>query len=450
MIKKTRFLTPLRLLVIGYFLITMLSAVLLSLPVSTTSGQPQFFIDSLFVAFSGISTTGLSPVDVGSYYNLFGQIVLLCTFQIGGIGYMAIVIILLNFLTRKRSLTSQTVAIEGMAGYGFHNYFRFSLLVIASTILIEGLGALALFLSGGDTLPPAQAAFNAVFHSVAAFCTAGFTVLPDSLMRYQDNLGVSVTINVVSLLGAIGFIVIYDLLHFFKSRLKGERRVRLTLHSKIVLIGLAAIILIGASITFFSEAWPGDVSIGQRINRSLFQSISAETTDGFNTMDIGKMSPASLTFMIVQMFTGAAPGSTGGGIKITTLALLVMFVIAQLKGKENTIVMAGKREIDKSSVGKALGVAAWFCLIIVVDLLIMMNTEASHATFLQVLFEITSALGNTGLSMGITAGLSVPGKLLLTLAMFIGRVGPLTIGFALVRKNANGFVRRPKEEIFIG
>jgi trk system potassium uptake protein TrkH len=450
MAKTRKFMTPLRILVIGFLSITMLSAVLLSLPVSSRSGRPQFFVDSLFVAFSGISTTGLTPVDIGSYYNLFGQIVLLCTFQIGGIGYMALFILFLRFINRRHSLTSQAVAGEGMAGYGPHNFLVFSGLVVLSTIIIEAAGAIALFLCWRNDYPAGVAVYASVFHSISAFCTAGFSIFPDSLMKYQDNLPVNLIIDIVSFLGAIGFIVIYDLLHFFRAKLRADRRTRLTLHSKIVLFGLAVIILAGATVIFISETWPAGTTVGQRVERSLFQSISAETTDGFNTMDVGKMSPASQTFMIVQMLTGAAPGSTGGGIKITTLALLVLFIFAQLKGRENAVVIAGKREIGNGGVGKALGVAAWFCLVIVVDLLVMTATESSHAGFLQILFEIASALGNTGLSTGITAALSVPGKLLLTLAMFIGRLGPLTLGFALVRNENNSIVRRPKEEIYIG
>ncbi|MBN2353778.1 MAG: hypothetical protein JXD23_14490 [Spirochaetales bacterium] len=448
--KPRKILTPLRVLVIGYFSIAFVSAILLSLPVSSRSGEPQFFVDSLFTAFSGISTTGLVTVDVGSYYSLFGQIVLLLTFQVGGIGYMALVIIMLRFFNRKHSLASQVVAGEGMAGFGPNNFLGFAALVVLSTLVIETAGAVVLFFSWSGDFPPAQAAYAAVFHSVSAFCTAGFTIFPDSLMKYRDSLPVNLAIDSLSLLGAVGFIVIYDILRFIRSVVRGERRVRLTLHSKIVFFGLAVMIFTSASIIFLSEPWPAGTTAGQRVERSLFQAISAETTDGFNTMDIGKMSAASQTFIIVQMLTGAAPGSTGGGIKITTLAVLVMFVLAQLKRRENPVILAGKREIGNGAVGKAVGVAAWFCVVIVLYLLVMTVTEAPHAAFLQILFEIASALGNTGLSTGITASLSVTGKLLLTLAMFIGRAGPLTLGFALVKNENRTIVRRPKEEIYIG
>jgi trk system potassium uptake protein TrkH len=447
---QSKRIPPVRLLVIGYFIITFISAVLLSLPVSVNSGQPQNFVDALFVAFSGISTTGLTVVDVSSFYSLFGQLVLLCTFQIGGIGYMALVIIIINFMNKKNTFLLQNTAQESMAGYENRNLLKFSALIILSTMIIELSGAFGFFLVFKNDFPLGQAVYYSVFHSISAFCTAGFSVFPDSFMHYQDNAIINLTIIIVSYLGAIGFIVIYDLLDFFKAKIKGRPRSHLKLHSKFVLLGFTVIILIGTAVILLSEQWPDSVRFEQRIMRSAFQSISASTTDGFNTMNIGSMSPASLTFFILQMFVGAAPGSTGGGIKITTLVLLLLFIFNQLKGRENTLITIGRREIQNKVIERAIGIIGWFLAVIFIDVLVMVNTEKSHAGYLQILFEITSALGNTGLSAGITMNLSMIGKLMLTFTMFVGRVGPLTLGFALARKEVKETIRYPEEELFIG
>ena len=438
---------PYQILVMGYMLVTITSAFLLSLPISSAKGQWQNFTDALFVAVSGISTSGLTVVDIGSYYSLFGQIVLLCTFQIGGIGYMTFILFFSYAFGLRTSLITQIVARESLASPDLRALGKFFFATLNFTILFEFLGAFALTLLWMEEFPLLRSIYLAVFHSVSAFCTAGFGLFSDSLMRWRDNFPVNMTINVVSLAGGIGFFVLYDIYLYLKKIVKPDVNRRISVHSRLVLIFTVSIILFGTYVIFMTEQWDTSINIPQRVMISAFQSISASTTDGFNTVDINKMGPASQTMLMALMFVGAGPGSTGGGIKTSTLFVILLFLWALFKGRDDNVNIF-RREIPSSTIRKAFGVFGWFVLIILIDMLIMVATE--HATYSQILFEIISALGNTGLSTGITANLGLMGKIMLIITMFIGRVGQLTIGFSLVGSQKPLGFRYMKEDIFVG
>jgi len=445
--KYTPIFTPFQFLVAGYAFVTLIGALLLSLPISSSKNTYQPFIDSLFVATSGISTSGLSVVDIGSYYSLFGQIVLLCIFQVGGIGYMSIIICLISMFDVKISLFSKNVAVESISGTSYGQLNKFLISVIIFTAIFEVIGAAILTGVFLDTYSLRRSVYLGIFHSISAFCTAGFSVFPDSLMKYNCNIILNMTINILSLAGGIGFIVIYEIFIIFRKKLKNKHVFSLSVHSKFVILTTIVFITIGSYIIYFSENWQSGLSEYDKWQISVFQSISASTTDGFNTMDISKMHSGSLTYLIFQMFTGAAPGSTGGGIKVTTMGLILIFLIYQLRGRENNIHIF-KHQIPNKSITKAAGIFVWFIIIIFADLLILLYTE--KVSLLELLFEITSALGNTGLSMGITSKLSFIGKFFLTITMFIGRVGPLTIGLFFAGKQIESSVRYSEEDIYIG
>lgn len=442
-------LSPLQLLVLGYFLVALIGAWLLSLSVSSASGVPQPFVDALFVSVSGISTSGLTVVDIGSYYSLFGQMVLLCLFQIGGIGYMTFVMFLMYMLGVRLSVKTRIIARESMAtnGLGFTMLGRFFGNVLLYTFVFEFIGGIILALFWMKDFSLLRSFYLGIFHSISAFCTAGFSLFPASLTAYRDNVLFNATINVISILGGIGFFVLIDLFNFIYRKYKHiNNNGKLTLHSRIALWVTALVMGAGSLVIFLSEKWPAGMSFLDKVLTSTFQAISASTTDGFNTLDVGAMSRTGLTLLMALMFIGASPGSTGGGMKTTTLGTLWLSIKSFLQGRSRMNVF--NREIPSGSVMKAFSTFSLFVVIMLADLLILSSIE--KASYIQVLFEIVSALGNTGLSMGITANLTSLGKLVLIITMFIGRVGPLTIGTAFVSREENVSIRYPQEDIFIG
>lgn len=441
-------LTACQLLVLGYMTVTLAGAVLLSLPVANTSGASQPFVDALFMAASGISTTGLVVSDVGSGYTTFGQLVLLAVVQLGGIGYMTVVVFLLGVaLGQPLSFATRTVAGESLSGAGSPRLREFFGMVLLYTICFEGISTVLLAWAWSDGLAPRAALYHGFFHSVNAFCTAGFTTFPDSLMGYRTDLVTNLTVDLVSIAGGLGFVVLHDLSVYASKAARRIRPRRISLHTRFVLVVTAGLLCFGTVAVLIAEPWPAAASLPERGMVSFFQVVSAQTTDGFNSVDIGRMGSTGLTVLMVLMFVGASPGSTGGGIKTTSLGLIGWFLVAQLKGREDPLTAFG-REIPTASVQRAFAVFAYFGILIAADLMILTATE--QAGYLELLFETTSALGNTGLSMGVTGRLSTVGRILLTATMFIGRIGPLTMGLFLAGRARPVPTRRPVEDVFVG
>jgi len=440
-----RRITPYQILVLGYLFIALLGGLLLSLPISTAQGGGQPYLDALFLSMSGVSTTGLTVVDVGSFYSLLGQIVLLCIFQIGGIGYMTIIILVMYSLGLKGSIRTSTVARDSLVGSDFHTMKKFFVSVVAYSILFELAGGIVLTLFWMREYPVSRAFYIGMFHSISAFCTAGFGLFSDSLMRYDRSAVVNIVVIALSLAGGIGFFVLKDLRAYGFNGLRSRQKRRLAVHTKLVLVTTAILIAFGAASIMLCEDWPSAASPGECAIPALFQAISASTTDGFNTIDIGSMSAASLTVIMLLMFVGASPGSTGGGIKTTTFALLFFVLWAKLRRREVNVF---GREMSEQCVYNAIIVAVLFMLVIFVDTIILSATM--EAPYINMVFEIFSALGNTGLSMGLTSSLNTAGKAALIVTMFIGRVGILSIAFALLTRERKALYRFPKEDIFIG
>lgn len=440
-------ITPYQVLVLGYAIVTLIGAILLCLPIASAQGRHQPFVDSLFVATSGISTTGLTPVDIGSYYNRFGQVVLLCIFQIGGVGYMTFVVFLTYFLGVRLPLTTRLLARESLPGPNLRILEKFFLVVVAFTLIFEAGGAAILTRFWSKEFPIGRALYLGIFHSVSAFCTAGFGLLPNGLAGYRDSAVVNLTIIIVSIAGGIGFFVLYDLCSFLIKVIKRQRPRRLSVHSKLAVIITAAVMLTGTFIVLAAEKWPDNLRLPGKLMISAFQAVSASTTDGFNTIDIGAMTPMALTFLMLLIFVGASPGGTGGGIKTTTLGVIICFLWSQLKGRDSHVNIF-EREVPAGTVHKAFAILSWFGIIVLVDMIILSATE--KASYLQILFEAVSALGNTGLSTGITAGLTTAGKIVLIITMFIGRIGPLTAGYFLVGRQKPLLYEYATEDVFVG
>ena len=438
-------LHPLQLLVLGYLFFTLLFTGLLMLPAASAGRHTLSFTDALFMSSSGISTTGLATVDPGTQLTLFGQIVLLLDFQIGGIGYMAFFVMLWSLMRRRLSIREKLVGEESMAGASLGGTKPFFLQVLLFTLFFEVTGGVLLGFCFFDPGALGRSLYYGFFHSISAFCTAGFSLYPDSLMRYQFNLPVNLIINLLSLAGGIGFIVLSDFARLLRRR-KGEAfRRRPALHSRLALIITTAVVLGATLLILFAKGWQEE-SWPQRILLASFQVISASTTDGFNTIDISVMPPVTLAIIIVLMFVGASPGSTGGGIKTTTLGVVLLATRAQLKGQPECNVFG--RRIAAGDIARSFSIVIIALMVFSLVSFLLCLTE--KGSLLQICFETMSALGNTGLSMGITSRLSLFAKILLSITMFIGRVGPLTIGMAFFEVKQPIKIRYAAEEVYVG
>lgn len=430
-------LTPIQLLVIGYISISIIGSLLLMLPIASSSGISQNYIDALFTSTSASTTTGLIVEDTGTYYSLFGQGIILLLFQIGALGYMIGVTLMVLGLGGKISITDRILLRESVKRPTTVNMIWFVKIITVITFTIEALGALVLTLYWTKEFGFNDALYLGVFHSVSAFCTAGFSLFKDGFIGYQSSILLNVVISILCILGAIGFFVIYDVLRFIGASYKKEQK-KLSVYTKFSFLLTITLILFGFIIIFISE--------GDSIMASLFQAISSSSTTGFNSVDISIMGLPSLFIMMILMFIGASSGGTGGGMKSSTFGVLVLFTYYLLKGKKDVNIF--KRIISPEKIDKAFGIFITSMIFIVVALGILLFTE--EFSFISLLFEIVSALGTVGLSLGITPHLSSIGKLVIISLMLIGRIGPLAIGFSLLGKQKEISFKYPKADIFVG
>jgi trk system potassium uptake protein TrkH len=424
-------ITPVQTLLMGYIVLTIAGAVLLTFPVSSSQNTSTSFVDALFTAASAISTTGLAVLDTGKYYSTFGQLVILLLIQIGGLGYMIFVAFIAIAAGYRFSLNGKQIFNESIARPGSLEIKKFVKAVVLFTLTFEFIGAVVLtvvFLDRGTLI---DSAYSGIFHSISAFCTAGFSLYSDSFMSYSQNLLAHGIVALITIAGGIGFFVLYDLYKFVINRAKGIKPIRLSNHSKLVLSVTFALMFFGTVILFFSESSNSvNFSILHRILNASFQTISASSTTGFNSIDIGSMRAFSLFIIIILMFIGASPGGTGGGIKTSTFGIVVLFLKKVITNRDEVSVF--KHTIGETTVNRALAITfiSFLYLITIVALLLL----TQGFSLLQIAFETASALGTVGLSMGITASLTTSGKLLIILTMIVGRVGPLAIGYSLVGK----------------
>ncbi len=425
-------ITPIQSLLMGFILMILLGTILLSLPIASSENVPQPFIDILFTATSAVTTTGLVVVDTGSFYSLFGQIVILVLIQIGGLGYMIFIALIILGLGGRMSFSSRILLHESLSRPSSVDMIKFTKTVIIFTFVIEFITAVLLSLHWMHYFPVKEAIYSGVFHSVSALCTAGFVLFSNSFSAYQGSIFINLVISVTCIAGAIGFFVLYDIYTLSKSKkiIKHQRSLQLSVHSKFVLLLSITLMVIGAGVIFISERGFQSSFLRERLLSSAFQSISASTTTGFNTINIGGMNPTSLFMIIFLMFIGASPGGTGAGIKTVSFGIILLFLFSLLTGREDVNLF--KRRISPQTINKAFAIGSIAILWVVLATGILTVTE--KASFLQVLFEVVSALSGVGLSTGITPALSTIGKAVISVTMLVGRMGPLAIGFSLVGK----------------
>lgn len=440
-------MTPHRMLLTGFVGIILAGAFLLSLPMASVSGDTQPYIDALFTATSAISTTGLTVVDVGGFHSLFGQIVILVLIQIGGLGYMIFVVMVVLQLGVRLSLGGKLILEESLSSPPYEEVSRFSKAVIFITFTFEFIGAAVLSVYWMSEFPVKHAIYLGIFHSVSAFCTAGFSLFPDNLSAYRDSIAINVTTNLLCIGGSVGFFVIYDVYNFFLGKTgEGETPKKLMVHTKLVLIMLPILIITGALLIYISQYNTPASSFKGRILTSAFQAVSASTTTGFNTLNTGAVKTLGLSVMIILMYIGASPGGTGGGVKTTTFGLVIASIVSVISVKDDLVLF--NRHISPRTKDRAFAICAISMMLIALDVLILSLTE--NASFLELAFETVSAFGTVGLSTGITSSLSTAGKTALIITMLIGRVGPLAIGFSIRGKCKLAPVKYPEGGILVG
>ena len=430
-------------LILSFAFVVLVGSVLLMLPSAAVSGQVTPPTDALFIATSATCVTGLSVYDIGTYFTRFGQIVILILMQVGGLGIMTISTAFALILGRRLTLKLENVMYSVMGKDRRLDLFQLLKSVVLVTVTIELVGALLLFFVFSQTMGSAKAIFHAVFHSVSAFCNAGFSLFSDSLIHYVDQPLLNIVITALIILGGIGFAVIVDLYHLFLHR----RKHRLSLHSKIVLSTTLGLLLLGF-IGFFVAEYHNTMQgfpLSRRLMSSWFQSTSCRTA-GFDTVAFDHISPATVLVCQALMFVGASPGSTGGGMKTTTLALLLLSVIALLRGRRELSVF--KRKIPMSNFREAVALVSLITVILLFSTFLLLLVE--NKSFDKVAFEAISAFSTCGLSMGITPYLSLVGKYIIIILMYIGRIGPLTIVYALSTRQPQAKISFAEEKIAIG
>lgn len=353
----------------------------------------------------------------------------------------------------KTSLTNRNIILDTYTGSGEHTSSQILKNVIIFTLLIQAVGAVIIFSRFLSDFSPGKAAYYAIFHSISAFCNAGFSIFPDSLTSYADDISINLTITGLIIAGGIGFLVITEIWDSLKTR--KFRFSRLSLHTKLALLVTFIMIFSGTAVFLLME-WDntlGGMSVKGKLLTAMFQSVSTRTA-GFNTVNTGHLSNETLSLFMLFMFIGACPGSCGGGIKTTTVAALAMLGISRFRGKEHA--QAFGRTIPEASVSRATNILMLGAIIVIAGAMCLFMTEAdgiskvsNHQGFAEIIFEVISAFGTAGMSMGITPELSFPGKLIIAAIMFTGRLGPLLVGAALSKKISSR-IKFAEENIMTG
>lgn len=431
---------------LGFFLIICIGTLLLMLPISARDGQATCFHDALFTAASATCVTGLVVVDTYQHWSFFGQVVLLCLIQIGGLGFVTMGMYFSIFLKRKIGLRERNLIQESTGWLKLEGVVRLVKKIVPTTLLLEGLGAVVLTLRFLRQMGLGEAIWFGIFHAVSAFCNAGFDLMGkyepySSLMAYSGDLVVNAVIMLLIVIGGIGCVVWDDV-----AQNKWHFR-RYLLHSKIVLATTGILIFAGAALFFFLErdASLAGMGLGEQLLASLFGSVTARTA-GFNTTDTALYRPATKLMMVFLMFIGGSPGSTAGGIKTTTAVVLLLSVVANLRNRKDLNVFG--RRLDEDSVRKASTVFLINLLLACGSVLAILAMQPFAME--DVLFEVGSAIGTVGMTVGITRDLTIASRYIIILLMYCGRIGSMSFALSFLEKKKRTAVRLPEEHVTIG
>ena len=457
-IKKSR-MNASRLIILSFMGTILAGTILLTMPFASRPPGCMNVVDALFTSASATCVTGLIVVDTGSFFTPFGQGVILVLIQLGGLGIMTMSTFFLIMLGRRLTLKERIMMQDTMGEKKIKGVKGLILMIVGMTVFLEALGAALLSLRFFRVYhyPVEKAIVQGVFHSVSAFCNAGFSLYHDNLMRFGDDWAITGIMGGLVLLGGIGFVVWYNLTHFYFWRRDRTRRGRLRLQTKIAL-AMSGILLVVMFLFTLAVEWNNTLegmTVGGKICRSVFQAITPRTA-GFNTMSIDQLNPATLWVTIVMMFIGASPGSTGGGIKTCTFAVILAAVYRMVTGKRQVVIR--QKSIAEHTTTKAISIAVISIAVIFIacTLLLLVETTASTQykgdSYMSALFfEAVSAFGTVGLSIGITPHLSCLGKIVIILTMYVGRIGPLTLALLIGRKvQPPAVIKYPEESVMVG
>lgn len=445
-LKKSNNIKPTQVLVLGFAGIIIIGAILLCLPVASKSGDSTSFLTAIFTATSAVCVTGLVVVDTATYWTPFGQGIILFLIQIGGLGFMTLTTLLLLISRKKITFKERLILHTSFNTNNLEGVVRFTKYVMIFTLMVEGIGAVLLSIRFIPEFGMQKGIVMSIFHSISAFCNAGFDLLGNfrSFTPYANDFLINFTLGMLIIIGGLGFFVVSDI--FRNKKFK-----KFTMQTKLVLCISGILIIFGTVFMYFTEfnnpntmnylPWYG------KMFSSVFHSVTPRTA-GFNTLDMANMSNAAIFLTIVYMFIGGSPGSTAGGVKTTTIGAVILTVTSLLSGKNET--EAFRRSISINVIKRAVAVISIGLFIIILVIMILSITE--DATFVEIVFEAFSAFGTVGLSMGLTTKLSTIGKLIIMFTMFIGRLGPLTIAFAIceMQSSEGGTYKYPEGNILVG
>ena len=442
---KTSQLSGVQILALGFAIVILVGAIILTLPISSKSGNFTNFLDSLFTATSAVCVTGLVTLDTGTYWNEFGQIVIMLLIEVGGLGFMAFTTLLAILLKRRITLRDRLIMQEAMNTFSIQGLVKMVERIVLFTILVQIIGGLLLATQFIKDYGPLKGLYFGIFHSVSAFCNAGFDLFGgySSVTSYSSNAIVLLTLSIIIIVSGLGFTVIIELLKYKKDR-------RLSTHTKLVLL-MTSILLFGGILFMFALEYNnpetlGPMSIKNKILNAIFAGVSPRTA-GFNSISLDGMTSGGKFLTIILMYIGGSPGSTAGGLKTATFGIIVLTVVSVIKGREETELFG--RRLSKELVYRAFAILIIsFSLVVVVTMLLCITQPKEQ--FIDLLYEATSAFATVGLTTGVTQRLNFIGKIIIMITMYFGRVGPLTVALALTNKRKSKGYRYPETKILIG
>ncbi|TET73588.1 MAG: hypothetical protein E3J44_00675 [Candidatus Aminicenantes bacterium] len=444
--KAERRFQPAQFLAISFIVAILGGTFLLLLPFSTKSGHISL-VDALFTATSGVCVTGLIVQDTATYFTPFGQTVILILFQLGGLGIMTFSTLILLVAGKRISIKDRIIIQQGFH-HGAPKDFK-SLIknIFLYALTLEAAGTLSLFLRWQKDFPWQKALSYSVFHSISALCNAGFSLFSRSFISYRSDTWINITLFLLIILGGLGFLALQEMKEAFSGVLR-RRKTRISLHTKLVLT-LTSFLVVFSFVLFLAIEWNHSLkmfTLKEKIFSSIFQVVTPRTA-GFNTMDLNSLSFSAVLLLIMLMFIGASSGSTGGGVKTSTIGVILGFLKSKITARDSVNLF--RRTLPLESVMKAFTVITLAICVIFFSSFILLLTQPV-ASMKEALFEVFSAFSTVGLSLGITPKLSSLGKIVIILTMYIGRIGPLTLLYAFSRQKAYGRFEYVEETVMIG
>ena len=447
-------LTTTQTIILSFLFVILIGTLLLTTPLASASGEATPFMDALFTATSCVCVTGLVTVTTATHWNLFGHIIMLIIIQIGGLGVVAMTTVFTMLLGKKLSLSSRMLLGDAFNLDTLQGLVKFLRRVFKGTFIVEGVGAI-LYLPAFVPKYHLKGVWYALFHSVSAFCNAGIDLLgADSLIPYVHNVWVNVVTMLLIIVGGIGFIVWFDLLSVIRKRIHKDNNgmgilQSLKLHSKIVLTMTAFLLAAGAVLYFVFEynnpETIGNFTLGEKILAACFQSVTMRTA-GFVTIPQKGLTTPSVVITLFLMFVGGSPVGTAGGVKTATIAVIILTVLATVRGQED--ITCFKRRISDKTARKALAVVLISFLASLIAIIAMLIFE--HGDAVDQIFEVYSALGTVGISRDYTSVVGLAGKIILCICMYLGRIGPITMVLVFTMRDKTDAVKLPKENVTVG